>query len=905
MSCPRVSRSALVTVAGVVLGTGVTASGSAALLPPAGAPAAEPSVAAVVAPRTVPATVDQHRIPTASGEATSGSVRGATVVSVSRAWPVSGYAAVGVTWARGDELAATTLHVRTYDGDAWSSWHDLEAEDHDMPDAGTAEAAATQPGTAPLLIGEVDRVQVRVAARPGEAPRGLSLSVIDPGTSPADAGLRAPALTAPLTDAKALGDVSRPEIFSRAQWGADEDLRSGTPNFGSVQTTFVHHTVNANDYSADDVPAIMRSIYAYHTQSRGWSDIGYNVLVDRFGRLWEGRYGGLRRNVIGAHTLNYNEEAFGVSAIGNFEEVRPSSRMKDALGRVLAWKLDKAGLPATGSVTVQGVGFEMINGHRDAASTACPGGYLYAALPDIRIRAAAVIAAGDDSEPEPEPVVRDLRRTLNADTRPDVVVREDGGLRTLLGDAGPGFLTPTGVGSTAARLDTVTGIGDWNGDGTGDVLVRYRKSGEFEIRGIDDNGGMSTVLKEGNGRFASETSLTGSADLTGDGLRDLIIITATGVVKVVPRQDDGFDKAHAISQEWTASRAVLGAGDMNGDGIGDLLRIDTDGALWSLPGRGYLRYGVGVRLGGGWDERTNVVAGADLTGDRRPDLMGTDVSDGRTWIRPGGADGFGLPIGGWSGWSGARRTTVVTDATGDRFPDAVVVDEGGIMSVRPSRHGMWLRPSNVVAEGDWSAYRWLRLVGDWNGDGKVDLGGVEGDQLWIFHGRGDGTFGERTGGWTGWAERGNLAAPDDWNGDGLPDLMSRSRDGSVWLYRGRGANGVGEPVLMRPEVQQADVVTPVGRWDGDEIPDLLAILPGGAVELWPGIHKDPVPLASDTGLRRYNRVMGAGDLNDDGRPDLLATTRRGGTAYILPGSPTGLGTPIRVAGGWRAFTMIG
>jgi hypothetical protein len=397
----------------------------------------------------------------------------------------------------------------------------------------------------------------------------------------------------------------------------------------------------------------------------------------------------------------------------------------------------------------------------------------------------------------------------------------------------------------------------------------------------------------------------GSPDLTGDGLRDLILVTKDGVVKVAPRQDGGFDHSHAISQGWPASRAVLGAGDVNGDGIGDLLRIDTDGVLWSLLGRGHLRYGGAVRQGGGWDQRTNVVAGADLTGDRRPDVMGTDVTDGLTWIWPGTADGLGLPIGGWTGWSGARMTAAVTDATGDSFADAVVVDEAGIMSVRPSRHGMWLRPSNAVAEGDWSAYRWLRLVGDWNGDGHVDLGGVEGDQLWIFHGRGNGTFGARTGGWAGWSGRGNLAALDDWNGDGWPDLMSRSKDGSVWLYRGRGTNGVGEPVLMRPAGEEVDVVTPVGRWDGDAHPDLLAILPGGAVELWPGGLKDPVSLTSASGLGRYNRVMGAGDLSGDGRPDLLATTRRGGTAFILPGAPAGIGTPIRVAGGWGEFTMIG
>ena len=69
----------------------------------------------------------------------------------------------------------------------------------------------------------------------------------------------------------------------------------------------MHHTVNANDYTADEVPGIMRSIYAYHVKSRGWRDIGYNFLVDRFGRIWEGRYGGIDKPVVGAHTCGYND----------------------------------------------------------------------------------------------------------------------------------------------------------------------------------------------------------------------------------------------------------------------------------------------------------------------------------------------------------------------------------------------------------------------------------------------------------------------------------------------------------------------------------------------------------------------------------------------------------------------
>ena len=148
---------------------------------------------------------------------------------------------------------------------------------------------------------------------------------------------------------------------------------------------FVHHTVNANDYSRAEVPGILRSIYAYHTRSLGWSDVGYNFLVDRFGRIWEGRYGGVARPVVGAHTLGYNDYSFAMSAIGNFETAQPTDVMLRAYGQLFAWKLSLHGVnPASTSQKIGRGTFQAINGHRDAGSTACPGKYLYAKLPLIR-----------------------------------------------------------------------------------------------------------------------------------------------------------------------------------------------------------------------------------------------------------------------------------------------------------------------------------------------------------------------------------------------------------------------------------------------------------------------------------------------------------------------------------------
>jgi uncharacterized protein with LGFP repeats len=183
----------------------------------------------------------------------------------------------------------------------------------------------------------------------------------------------------------------KPYIYSRAQWGANEKMRDQTmPSYGTVKAGFIHHTVNANNYSAAQVPALLRGIYAYHTQSRGWRDIGYNYLVDRFGRIWEGRWGGVDKAVVGAHTLGYNEVSFAMSAIGNYDIANPPQAVLTAYARLFAWKLSLYNIRADGShVWVKNRWLHAINGHRDVGQTACPGRYLYAKIPYIRTLAQA------------------------------------------------------------------------------------------------------------------------------------------------------------------------------------------------------------------------------------------------------------------------------------------------------------------------------------------------------------------------------------------------------------------------------------------------------------------------------------------------------------------------------------
>ena len=181
-------------------------------------------------------------------------------------------------------------------------------------------------------------------------------------------------------------------------WDANDKWRNGKPHYiDQLKQVHIHHTATGNDYARRDVPGILRGMYRYHTKTLGWFDIGYNFLVDRFGRAWIGRSGGANKLVRGAHTLGFNNSSVGIALIGNLEDRSPGREALTTLVKLAAWKLDKHDREARGKVTVRSSGSDkyaedervrlpVIDGHRDANDTACPGERLYAKLPEIRRR---------------------------------------------------------------------------------------------------------------------------------------------------------------------------------------------------------------------------------------------------------------------------------------------------------------------------------------------------------------------------------------------------------------------------------------------------------------------------------------------------------------------------------------
>jgi hypothetical protein len=409
----------------------------------------------------------------------AGGPAGHRLVVLTAPRPTRAFQSVGVTWRMPIGPAPLlAIQVRTRTDGHWSGWSALDTDSDTLadPTVPVAGRAAERAGTAPSWVGPSDGVQVRVDQLAGPPAQDLKLELVDPGSSPFDAqaGQQLPGAAAAAT--------GRPAILSRAAWGADERRVRAVPTLmPTIRAGMVHHTADHNTYTAAQVPGIIRSDFAYHL-SRGWNDIGYNFLVDRFGRIWEGRAGGVALAVMGAHSGGFNTDTFGVSLIGNYEQVRPSPAAVAAIARVFAWKLDLYHRDPFGTTTLTSAGGgtsrypagtvvrkPVLMGHRDVGQTACPGKYVYSLLPAIRRTVAGLMKAAllDPSGP-PARVGIGAGASIRARALADQSWRLD--VRRSCTNQRIATLT----GRTAARGQVTA---TWSGRGPGTALTRAGRYG--------------------------------------------------------------------------------------------------------------------------------------------------------------------------------------------------------------------------------------------------------------------------------------------------------------------------------------------------------------------------------------------------------------------------------------------
>ncbi len=301
--------------------------------------------------------------------------------SLAVASTTSAFQLVGVHWQGPGRLE---LRIRTRSG--WSSWRPVREDVEDTPDASSREARPMRGWRLgePVWVGRGEGLEVRPI---GRVTRARALTV------------RSPVSKVPLRTIAAAG---APRVVPRSGWQADESIVRAKPQYAdALRMAFVHHTAGTNGYTRLQAPAIVRAIELYHVKGNGWNDIGYNALVDRFGTVYEGRAGGVERNVVGAHAKGFNTGAFGIAVMGDFRTVDPPAAAVDALVKTLAWRLDLGHVDPLGTFNGISSGNERfgpgipvflraISGHRDTGLTTCPGQRLYDLIPGIAKRVAAL-----------------------------------------------------------------------------------------------------------------------------------------------------------------------------------------------------------------------------------------------------------------------------------------------------------------------------------------------------------------------------------------------------------------------------------------------------------------------------------------------------------------------------------
>ncbi|CAM2917033.1 uncharacterized protein with LGFP repeats [Williamsia muralis] len=405
----------------------------------------------------------------------------------------------------------------------------------------------------------------------------ISAALITPGTGavlgsqPLAADPAAPA-AAPAPPAVAAPSAT-PQVITRAQWGADESIRCSEPTYDdTLKETVVHHTAGTNDYTREQSAEIVRGIYAYHAQTLGWCDIGYNVLVDKYGQIFEGTAGGLDKNVQGTHTGGFNKDTMGLSLMGNLNEMAPSPEMLAAAGSFLGWRLRLAGLDPRGTGSVVSQGFDgalfaagetatlpVISGHRDFYSTECPGNLAYEALPQIRDIAAsgaAIVAppaapAPVDTAPVQSPVSGTENPQVLSTTDTGAIAQQWMATGGPTGDLGNAVTTEqTTPDGNAKFADFENGKIYWS-ESTGAQIIKGAIAKAWATMGFENSPLGLPTSSETTGPDGVTQSFQGGT---------LVWNLVTGIVRVLRTYIDTFNDTYDAQREAAAVPTAPPAG---------------------------------------------------------------------------------------------------------------------------------------------------------------------------------------------------------------------------------------------------------------------------------------------------------------------------------------------------------
>lgn len=579
--------------------------------------------------------------PIDSGEETAktASVGGFELVTAPLETPE--FAVAGVTW-EGASPDVVEIRVLT---DEWSEWYSLEI---DLDEGGT-------PGTEPYMAAGATGIQVRTSgpAEPSnfqvvlntgegtggteeEAPIDEATIEPEPNTDdalaenvsvsteatflpsvlqrPDDAFIQAagrtfgdqPSSLMPATLMAPTRSVPMPapKVMSRSEWGVGTSTIWPASN-AKLTGAVIHHTAGVNNYSAAESPGIVRSIWNYHTYGRGWGDIGYNFLVDKYGNIFEGRTGSLAppdtQMPIGAHAAPGNTGSVGVSVMGNYTSKNIEPAALNGVVNVLAWQFGRAGVDPHGTFSYYDRGWQSIaaiNGHKDISNTACPA-RIYPELGKIRTITkdritAAATTPGQPGSPPVATVPSQMAFSYSVQSghgwppegawgvgdfaengHSDLILRTaDGRLMLYDGRGNDRFWARRQIGhGWNGMVELFTGF-DFDGDGHNDIIGLHKDAKLFLYSGRGDG----TVHCPGD--YSHLVGAVSVGDWNGSGYTDVVTIGPKAELFLYSDiTEGGFAQRSQIGQRWGAFTQLEMA--YSTGNVHRLWAIQNDGKLYT------------------------------------------------------------------------------------------------------------------------------------------------------------------------------------------------------------------------------------------------------------------------------------------------------------------------------------
>ncbi|MFE0683142.1 FG-GAP repeat domain-containing protein [Streptomyces sp. NPDC058961] len=395
------------------------------------------------------------------------------------------------------------------------------------------------------------------------------------------------------------------------------------------------------------------------------------------------------------------------------------------------------------------------------------------------------------------------------------------------------------------------------------------------------------------------------ADVTGDGHNDLMARTPGGDLYLYAGTGNlsaPFAAGKKVGSSWNIFDQIVGANDVNGDGLGDVYGRTPNGDLYFYAGTGNAANPLkaGVKVGYGWDAYNQIVAVDDQSGDDRGDLVGRDLS-GTLWIYNSLPDGrlqARKQLG--TGWRGSQLFPSGSNPTYGK-QDLFGLDGAGTLSYYYGQGDGYLSAAHPGDKGGWAGANYLSSPSSLNNAKRWA------DVLEIASWGNLYVNGADLGG--GWGIYNTVIGVGDLTGEGNGDLLARQGgNGHLYLYPG---NGQGTGVYSRIDVGAGwnayDKLFGAGDINGDGLPDLLARTPGGELYLYAGTGNAKAPFKGrvkiGTGWNMYSGKMLAapGDLTGDGRSDILAVDSAGNLwRYDADGSG-GLKGRVKIGYGWNTY----